>query len=352
MLSIRIRWVSRVSLLCAAVGAMYGSDCLADAPVEGDQALLKTLADVQATNLALYPKGELTAEVDEKFSKLAAKATVIWDGNRTYWKYRLKQVGHVPVKGKPGEMEEVDSVQEGEMIEIPGELMLYFPSFLQARRYVQHESGEGYARELKLRPEQTWYKYEGDIDLKELISPTSTRMQGCNFVVSSKPPDQAVVECRNKSGCCLRILASLAAAGNIIGYEILEPTKDDLYSKGEYSWAQDSAGRWYLRELHSQESSTPRPENICREVQIKVTHFNAEPVIRNDRFSFSSFDFAEGTVVEDGLILGNRAGSKNLWTYRVGANGQAKKSPNESELNKLADKQRSKKFAAPEKKPT
>lgn len=49
-----------------------------------------------------------------------------------------------------------------------------------------------------------------------------------------------------------------------------------------------------------------------RDLQIKVTHFDAEPEIRNDRFQFSSFDFAEGTVVEDGLVLGNRAASVGL----------------------------------------
>lgn len=305
-----------------------------EAPVEGDGTLLKTLLDVQTTNLTLYPKGELTAEVSESVSQLEAKATVIWDGNRTYWKYRLKQVVPAPTRETPRDRQSHDSIQEGEMIEIPGELMVNFPSLLQARRYVKHEFGEGYVRELKLRPEQTWFRFEGRIDLKDLISPTSRRSQDIRFVVKRDPPDQVVVERRNvtaslATGSYMLFVASLAAGGNITGYEIIKPTEYDLYSKGDYSWAQDAAGHWYVRELHSQESSTNRPEHIMRDLRIKVTHFNAEPSIRNDRFQFSSFDFADGTVVEDGLVLGNRAASVGLRTYRVGDKGKSKTDLNE-----------------------
>ncbi|HVC97126.1 MAG TPA: M56 family metallopeptidase [Pirellulales bacterium] len=285
-----------------------------EAPVEGDRTLLKTLLDVQTTNLTLYPKGELTVEVNETVSQLELKATVIWDGDRTYWKYRLKQVVPAPTREKPRDGQSHDAIQEGEMIEIPGELMVYFPSFLQARRYVKHEFGEGYVRELKLRPEQTWFRFEGTINLKELISPTSRRSKGTRFVVKRDPPDQVVVERRSATGSLatgsyMLFVASLAAGGNITGYEIIKPTNYDLYGKGDYSWAQDGAGHWYVRELHSQESSTNRPEHLMRDLRIKVTHFDAEPQIRNDRFQFSSFDFADGTVVEDGLVLGNRAAS-------------------------------------------
>lgn len=335
-------------ILVAAVGVCVASVCYGDAPVEGDAALLKTLVDVQATNLTLFPKGELTAEVREKFSQLDIKATVIWEGSRTYTRFRTKQVIERPIKGKSGEMEAVDSIQEGEMIEIPGVLMVHFPSNHQARRYVEHVAGAGYLRELKLRPDQIWFSYEGDVNLKELISPTSTRAAGVKFVVNREEPDRVIVDRYFGGNAYLRFVASLASGGNIVSFETMHPGPKDISSKGSYAWERDKEGRWYLRELHYEAILRSNPKLLSQDFTLRVMEFNPEPVIPSNRFEFSSFKFEEGTVVEEGLILGrNSAATPGRRTYRVGKGGRTEKNLNETQLNTLSDKQRAARFAAP-----
>lgn len=337
--------------LVAVVGICVDGVCYGAAPVEGDAALLKTLVDVQATNLTLFPKGELTAELSEKFSQLDVKATVIWEGSRTYTRFRTKQVIKTPIKGKPSEMEAVDSIQEGEMIEIPGVLMVHFPSNHQARRYVEHIAGAGYLRELQLRPDQIWFSYEGDVNLKELISPTSTKAVGVKFVVNREEPDRVIVDRHFGGNAYLRFAASLASGGNIVSFETIRPGPKDIAGKGSYTWERDETGRWYLRELHYEASLRSDPKLLSRDFTLRVMEFNPDPVIPSNRFEFSSFKFEEGTVVDEGLILGrNSAATPGRRTYRVGKGGRTENDLSESQLNTLSDKQRAARFADPARK--
>ena len=336
-------------VLIATFGITANGVCRGDAPVEGDAALLKTLIDVQATNLTLFPKGELTAEGSEKYHRLEAKATVIWDGSRTYTRFHTKQVIQVPVKGNPDLKEDVDSIQDGEMIEVPGVLMVHFPSLHQARRYVDHVAGTGYVRELLLRPDQIWFSSDGNINIKELISPSSTKAKGVRFVIKRDGPERVVIERHIENGSFMRYVASLAAGGNIVSYERVPSNNKSLAGSGFYSWDRDLTGRWYLREFGYKVSLPSDPKRLNVDYSLRVTDFNADPVIPSNRFEFSSFKFEKGTVVEEGLIIGRSpADSPGHRKYRVGKEGPTEKRISESQLNSLSDKLRAGGFAAPD----
>jgi hypothetical protein len=349
-----IRGLNAISValsLVAAVGICSDAACWGAAPIEGDAALLQMLVDVQATNLTLFPRGELTAEVSEKFAPLDAEATVVWDGSRTYTRFRTKTIVQSPVPNMPGKFESLDSIQEGEMIEAPGVLMLHFPSLLQARSYVEHESGTGCFRELKLRPDQIWFSYEGVVNLKELISPTSTRAEGVKFVVKRDGPDRIVVERHFGGGSYISFVASLSSGGNIVSFETILSTAKNIWGKGTYSWDRDPLGRWYLRELRYEVAFLGDPQQIDRDFSLRVTKFNADPIIPSDRFEFSSFKVEDGTVVEEGLILGRSSTSTpGRRTYRVGKLAKPEANLSESQLNGLVEKLRAGGFAAPDRK--
>ena len=323
------------SLLALTVLPLLGSPAAA-APVEGDVQGLELLQAAQATNRALFARGEMVVEISDALSKQSATARIIWDGARTYRDYAYTDV----IQERRGPRMHT---RRARMIELPGVLLWYSPKARLAQKRVSRRQGSGYPKLLELRPDQAWFRMEAMVGSDKsrwetLLDPQAAPETVTKFVVK-KEGDRVIVDRHYWSGNILRITASLAQGGNVVSYERLlegEVTPETAWGQGTCVWDLDSRGNWYLKSYLWQRSNTADPDKLDFDVTMQVKEFNPDPVIPRDRFEFESLDFAPGTTVEDKIGKGR--------TYRIGQATLV----GQDLLDALAEEMKQRGFAAPQ----
>jgi len=317
------------SLLLAATILLLGSSKVSlaaeRAVVHGDASLLELLITAQKTNIASFPRGSLTAEVRvvqaNGFSN-AVEASVVWEGERTYWEFDTEDIS--PDRPKPLKTRR-------RMIEDAGILMVYFPGAPYAQ--IATDRSAGYGDRLRLRPDQAWFNFEGNNDWAEEFDPA--KHPDSVFTVGADG-DLIVVERKQANGNLLRLRASLDKGANVVAYEDqFGPSGEGFWREGKYDWVQDSAGNWRLQRYEYKRAFSGDPDDFDLTYVLEVSAFDPDPIIAADRFQFESFDLADGTIVE---VVG-----ANPRTYRHGDVNNP-----QDVLEELARKLREEGFAAPD----
>ena len=330
--------------VCMAIAIVSGAICrAAERPggirVEGNEDLLQLIIAAQKTNQTLFPEGQLKAKVRGEWRSVKggvtsftvdAVADVVWDGKKTFWDYRLT------AEWRPEEGNK--SVISAQMIETDG--MLYWYSAERNRAQKIADQVSGYHSELKLRPDQIWFKLGESIDWLDVLKLSAQPPKVTKFVVRQAENGNVVVERHFEGGKILRIEASFEAGGNIVAYETILRDRRGIWRKGTYEWAKDSRGRFYLRSYLYKRSVDGDPQRPDRIFSLEVLDFNPEPVIAPDRFEWASLKVPSGTFIHE------KAHNRNK-RYRL---GQEPSKVDLQALDKFAEKLAAEGFAAPKSK--
>ncbi len=334
---------SVLSCLVAAAIAITTSPCPAAAPVEGPRDLLDLLISAQAGNEGLFPEGTLTANVSVRWNTLRggirsvrsedARASIVWQGERTYCDYSLH--------GKDSDHDRALS-QNARLIDDGKSVIWYSPDVRLLQRV--SDGSRRHPDYLDLRPDQMWYRFERDSrPWREMLDPEAPWAASvARFVVNRVNEDRIVVERHLKNGTGLRIQASLEVGGNIIGYESLhDRASQGRWRTGSYRWEPHRDGRWFLREFQHSNFTRSGSDEAESHYTLHILTFDPDPTIRSDRFALTSLQAAPGTLVEE------VHGAKTTRTYRMGAGGREEPKLPGRQLDELAERMRTRGFAAP-----
>lgn len=322
-----------LSLLSLQLSAAAG------VPVEGDVQLLRMVRDAQITNAAQFQRGAMRCKIHDRRVDLQIDATVVWDGEKTFWEYELSErmprtEGTNQPKGR--------RTEKGRFIEEGKLRSFYFPESRFAQ--IINNGNQGYRDQFKVRPKDLWFKMEGIHVWAEFLNPDAEPPPIFSLTVRRDGDDRVIMERRNQRNDVMTVVASLAQDGNIIQYESAPHSGNESLPKdsrsfwrwGRYQWAKDARGVWYLKHYEYKRSSTGSPTELNFDFVVDVESFNPNPDIPPDRFKLASLKLPNGTTVEE---IG-----PNPKTYRIGGKQDAVK---QDTLDSLSDLLRSKAFIRP-----
>ncbi|MGH7138899.1 MAG: hypothetical protein ACREHD_24400 [Pirellulales bacterium] len=303
----------------------------------GDKALLDFVYAAQLTNWIRYPDGQLKAKVHARYfagdapSEVDIEATLVWRGESCYSSYVAVESYS---KGKPIKERE-------ELIETPSIVVMYSRQNKLMTMYKPTEQTATYRDELRLRPDQQWFRLEGIVDWADLLDPkVSKKPRGAavtEYAVTMDGDDRVVVERRHANDSALRIVASLAAEGNIVEYEG-HAEQGQHWRHGTYDWERNSGGRLFVKRCHWENTRVGNRRKPERTFTMEVAECDLNPNISADRFQLSSLDAPPETVVEE-IGPGGVRSRRRLGGERVRGL--------QSELDAAARKLRDGRFAAP-----
>lgn len=333
---------SLVSLLFLLYAPQSPRRCRAAIPVEGDRDLLSSLHAVQVTNESIFDRGRLTATVDARLARIKVDATIVWDGEKTFWDYVLQE----PVKGPapPSVSDEIKWFSRHEfLIEKSGVLWWYGPHAKLAQKIT--DGSRGYHDELRLRPDQLWFQAEGHkfYKWKGFLDPDRAAEGSGRIVVSKNSDDsnEVVVDRHFTNGTVCRLIFSWNVGGNLIRYETTEVGDQSTWRKGSYDWAQDERRHWYVKRYDYKHSILGDPDKLDMDCTVEILEFDPTYEIPEDRFEFSSLMVGKGTTVEE------IARSRPQKTYRIGGQSTPFGVVDQAILDNLAKELRSSGFASP-----
>lgn len=311
------------------------SHCDGQVSPQPDASALQAVRDGIATNAAAFPRGQLTATVHQRDHKICeARATVAWDGARTRWKYDLSE----------RHTEGVDNTMEQRgvhMLDGPGEYWFYLPEhkFLQGIP----DKSRTYYPVLRLRPDLIWYAYQTDPKrpFAKYLDP-DVKPEAVTAITARRIDNDEIEIVRQFSnGLNMTFVASMRHGGNIVRY-YREPDANappGIYgygNLGELEWSPVGDGRFYLKSYKWREFRSD-PDEPFVSYELNVESFDPNPQFPSDYFTLKGLDVAPGTQVED---LGP---PERVYTY-----GKEPVLLKDEELNRLADQQRKRGFALPE----
>ena len=306
-----------------------------DIAVDGDAGLLRAIRDAQVTNAAEFKRGEMRCRIHDRMADMDINTSIIWDGDKAFWEYKLSEPAGDPRAAKTGKARRSET---GRFIDDGNVISYYFPDSKFAQ--IITDRSAAYRSQFKVRPNELWFKLEGVYLWSSLLDPDRTS-DLLKYVVREEPDDRIVIDyCNLKNGEIIKVVASLAQGGNIIGYETAAHTKDPketgaFWRRGKYEWERYGPDRWYLKHFEYQRSSTGSPKELHFDFVLDVESFTPNPQIPPDRFESASLMVAQGTVVEQT--------GKSARTYRVGDAHRISK----EELDRLAEKLRQGRFVRP-----
>ena len=305
-------------------------------PVKGDVALLNLLRSVQSTNQTLLKRGELTAVVQttrhgkNSSSVVNIEAKLVWEGDKTYWNYKLLD------EDRAGSGEKSLEQKAGQMIEIGNGrlLMCFWPGAQLAQRI--SDKSVSYRDQLRLRPDQIWFSLEGLGSWEEFLDPAQAPKVTTEFHVTKSGADRIVVQRRYSNGAIHRVIASLRQGGNIVEYDSVGvKASHAVLRRGSYEWKEHPSGKWYLTNYDYEQTYRGDPPSSGFKYSLHITDIDPDPSISADRFQFSSFHLPRGTLVEE---IGVKRRS-----YRL---GDARSEVTQEVLDRLSEKLRADGFAS------
>lgn len=267
--------------------------------VEGDVGLLELLRAAQLTNRALYPSGELTATVSSRWDETTTDITtaVAWKGDQTYWDYEMSQ-------SSPN----LSLHEKCRMIDDGRTLFCYWPEIIFLQKIADRSLSR--AEQLSLRPDQVWFRLEGIAEWTSLLEPqklpSGSVDDSVRIVVNRLDDDQIEIERRHSTGAVLRIVASLAANGNVVDYEGTPGGQVHIWRKGHYEWLKDSGGQSVLKSYDYERALKGDKRKPDRTFHLVVDSFKPDAQIASDRFYLSSLGVPPDATVEDVSAAGSR----------------------------------------------
>jgi hypothetical protein len=226
------------------------------------------------------------------------------------------------------------------MLDGPGEFWSYFPEhkFLQGIP----DKSSTYYPVLRLRPDQVWYAYQADPKrpMAKYLNPDLNPEIVTTMAAKQIGNDEIEIVREFSNGLNWTFVASMRQGGNIVRYH-RDPDPSvpkGVYgygSSGELEWAPVGDGRFSLTSYKWREFSSD-PADPFVSYELNVESFDPHPQFPLNHFTVEGLDVAPGTKVED---LGP---PQRNYTY---GNQPVLLT---DELNRLADQQRRRGFAAPE----
>lgn len=309
----------------------------AEAPVEGDIALLQVLLDAQVTGSSRHQRGRMEFGITERrWGLMVREGEFVWDGPLHYWRFSGEDTP-AQEERKPQVYEDVEIIFE------PGRLTTHNPltpfvTQTERPKSVREPLEFMFAtpagwRQIGILPKS----FEKWLDWRQATVP---------YVVRREPDDIVSVERTGAGGLHSRVLASLQAGGNIISYrmEMGDETGEyaDLF-KGKFDWSPDGSGGWYPTEIVHEQCHADDPETPYWSYRLEVLAFETDPVIPPDRFELTSLNIAPGTPA---TFINQSGQTERRWRYGGPANPDGKHS--REELDRLGRKLRGDGFADPE----
>lgn len=294
-------WLLIIALSLAASLPLRGL-MADDFAVEGDAELLDLLKEAQLTNASKFPRGKLAAVVRQSHTRggkpttMTWDASVVWDEANTFLEYKTRT-----------EDPEFVAKSHHLLIRKPRETIGYDPVFRRAT--FETDTDRELIRELRLRPDECWFKYEGRFDftvLFELAKPESIGRRGLlRCIVTKEGDDRVVVERKMEGDATFRMVASLAQDGNIVAYD---GAGGGIKTDGKYEWAQLESGAWRLKKFDS--TFEELKSGLKSVYTMEVTSYNESADIPASRFEASSLDIPADAEIVDVNASGRKVRPK------------------------------------------
>lgn len=266
-------------------------------PIEGDASLLQVLREAQEANASRFLRGSLKASVDEVTpqTRFTAQAHLVWDGERTWWEYSVRHVDR--------ERNTFHTSQDGiQLVQTPDELIWYNPALKQLQRILDKSSG--YYRQLALRPDQSWFVFEGHptTPWSEIFDPGLVE-EYVERIIVVQEGDHVHVDRIYTVGFKTRSTVSLSQGANVVAYDWEAESGASggfPYARsGKYEWAPDGNGRWRLASLRYQHHLPGQEDDPAYKYELTVDEFDPDPEIPSDRFTLEGLDVIPGTVIHE-----------------------------------------------------